>query len=277
MLKKSLEIHGHRGARGLYPENTLTGFKEAIKIGVTALEMDVVVSADNEIVVSHEAWMNEQICSMPNGELIKAGEGKKYNLYKMTYAEIEKFDCGKKGHPEFPFQNKIAEYKPLLNTVLQETERFVIENRLSEISYTIEIKSEEAFDTVFNPTPEQFVKLVLDVLKTNKILNRTTLQSFDVRILQVLHEINSGARLALLVENTESLENNLNRLGFKPDVYSPEYILVNKDLNDKLKAMGIKLIPWTVNESDDIKKMLSFDVAGIISDYPDRVIEILKK
>lgn len=277
MLKKSLEIHGHRGARGLYPENTLTGFKEAIIIGVTALEMDVVVSADNEIVVSHEAWMNEQICSMPNGEFIKPGEGKKYNLYKMTYAEIEKFDCGKKGHPEFPFQNKIPEHKPLLKTVLQETERFVIENRLSEINYTIEIKSEEAFDTVFNPTPEQFVKLVLDVLKTNKILNRTTLQSFDVRILQVLHKINSGARLALLVENTESLENNLNCLGFKPDVYSPEYILVNKDLADKLKAMNIKLIPWTVNETDDIKKMLSFDVAGIISDYPDRVIEILKK
>ena len=93
---KSIDIQGHRGARGLFPENTVTGFIEAIKLGVNTLEMDVIISKDNQVVVSHEPWMNEAFCTKKDGGEIEKNSKEKYNLYKMTYAEILEFDCGKK-------------------------------------------------------------------------------------------------------------------------------------------------------------------------------------
>src|SRR4051812_6006714 len=90
-------IQGHRGARGLYPENTVTGFLEAIKLGVSVLEMDVVISRDLKVVVSHEPWMNRDFCTKPGGGPIERFSRKKYNIYTMSYAEIAAYDCGKHG------------------------------------------------------------------------------------------------------------------------------------------------------------------------------------
>ena len=87
-MHKKIDIQGHRGARGLFPENTITSFIEAIKLGVDTLEMDVVISKDSQIVVSHEAWMNDAFCNRPDGKEVEANSKEKYNLYKMTYAEI---------------------------------------------------------------------------------------------------------------------------------------------------------------------------------------------
>src|SRR5688500_14114641 len=102
-VTRCIHVQGHRGARGLHPENTLQGFVEAVKLGVDTLEMDVVISADKQCVVSHEAWMNEDFCTLPNGAPVEKGAAKNYNLYRMTYADIKKFDCGKR-NAEFPGQ-----------------------------------------------------------------------------------------------------------------------------------------------------------------------------
>ncbi|HSZ26331.1 MAG TPA: glycerophosphodiester phosphodiesterase family protein, partial [Cytophagaceae bacterium] len=97
---------GHRGCRGIYPENTLEGFRRAIDLGINSLELDVVVSKDRQLVVSHEPYMNPEICLKPDGSEITPSEEKQYNLYTMTYEEIKKFDCGLKIHPRFPNQKK---------------------------------------------------------------------------------------------------------------------------------------------------------------------------
>ena len=159
-VQKNINIHGHRGARGLFPENTVAAFIEAVKMGVDTLELDVVISADNKVVVSHEPWMNELFCTKPDGTPVEKNAGQKYNLHKMTYAEIKSFDCGKRTNPGFPQQKAIPSYKPLLREVIEEVETFTKENKLPPVKYNIEIKSEQKDDGIFNPLPEIFVNLV---------------------------------------------------------------------------------------------------------------------
>jgi glycerophosphoryl diester phosphodiesterase len=273
---KKIDIQGHRGARGLFPENTVTSFIEAVKLGVDTLEMDVVISKDLQVVVSHEAWMNELFCTRPDGKEVEANSKEKYNLYKMTYGEIAEYDCGIRGNKEFPLQKKTAEHKPLLAEVIKKVEEFVDENKLPAIKYNIEIKSEEGEDTIFNPEPKKFVELVYTEIVKHKIIERSNLQSFDVRILQEIKKKDATIQLALLVENEDGLEINLKRLGFIPNTYSPDFYLVDSALVKNVREQNMKLIPWTVNEITDIKKLIALGVDGIISDYPNRVIETVK-
>ncbi|HXU25668.1 MAG TPA: glycerophosphodiester phosphodiesterase family protein [Bacteroidia bacterium] len=274
--QKKIDLQGHRGARGLFPENTITSFIEAVKLGVDTLEMDVVISKDLQVVVSHEAWMNEIFCTRPDGKEVEANSKEKYNLYKMTYAEIAQYDCGTRGHKEFPEQKKITEHKPLLAEVIEKVEAFVAENKLPLIKYNIEIKSEEGEDNIFNPEPNKFVELVYNEIEKHKVIERTNLQSFDVRILQEIKKKDAAIQVALLVENEDGLEVNLKRLGFIPNTYSPDFYLVDDILVQQVHKQNMKLIPWTVNEISDIKKLIELGVDGIISDYPNRVIETVK-
>ncbi|HTA63042.1 MAG TPA: glycerophosphodiester phosphodiesterase family protein [Bacteroidia bacterium] len=275
-MHKKIDIQGHRGARGLFPENTITAFIEAVKLGVNTLEMDVVISKDHQVVISHEAWMNEVFCIRPDGKEIEANSREKYNLYKMTYAEIATYDSGIRGNKEFPSQKKFTEHKPLLTDVIKKVEAFVRENKLPPIKYNIEIKSEEGEDNVFNPEPKTFVELVYTEIEKHKITERINLQSFDVRVLQEIKKKHPTIQIALLVENEDGLEINLKRLGFIPNTYSPDFYLVDEVLVKSVHNQNMKLTPWTVNEVADIKKLLALGVDGIISDYPNRVIEIIK-
>lgn len=275
--KKTLDIQGHRGVRGLYPENTIAAFLEAIELGVNTIEMDVVISKDEQVVVSHEPWMNDLFCTKPDGDAVEINSQEKYNLYQMNYAEIATFDCGKNGNPEFPSQQKIPAHKPLLHDVIKTVETYLKENKLPPINYNIEIKSEPGHDEIFQPDPKTFVQILYKELKKHTCLNRIYLQSFDVRILQEIKSKDPKMKLALLVENEESLEINLKLLGFKPEIYSPYFYFVNKDLVADLKKQKIQLIPWTVNEVDDMKNLINLGVDGIITDYPDRLIDFLRK
>ena len=272
-----ISIIGHRGARGLVPENTLSSFIEAVKLGAHSLELDVVISRDRQVVVSHEPWMNDEFCSKPDGTAVEPNSREKYNIYKMDYAEIRKFDCGKRGNANFPDQKAIPEYKPLLGEMISTIEAFTKTNRLSPIKYTIEIKSEEAEDWIFNPDPKSFVDLVWNEVSKHTILDRCVLQSFDVRILQELNKKHPETTLALLVENRDSLEINLKRLGFVPPIYSPEFILIDESLINELKKLHVKLIPWTVNEEVDMIRLINMGVAGIITDYPNRAIKVVRE
>jgi glycerophosphoryl diester phosphodiesterase len=267
------DIQGHRGCRGLMPENTLPAFLRAVDIGVTTLEMDVVISRDNQVVVSHEPFMSHEICQDMEGREITAINEEKYNLYQMTFEEIEAFDCGSKVHPRFPDQEKIPAFKPLLRAVIDSVEVYLQENKLPLVRYNIETKSSLSGDGIFHPEPEVFVDLLVAVLREKKILDRCTIQSFDVRTLQVANKKYPDIPLVLLVENQEGLEANLQRLGFTPEAYSPHFQLVDQPLIDACHAQGMKVIPWTVNERKDINRMIELRVDGIISDYPDRVVD----
>ena len=271
-----IEVQGHRGARGLYPENTITSFMEAIQLGVNAIEMDVVISKDQQVVVSHEPWMNALFCSTPLGEAIEKKSEETYNLYKLTYAEIAQFDCGIRGNALFPSQKKIAERKPLLSEVIKTMEAHIKKNNFPAINYNIEIKTEKNGDDLFHPKPEPFVQLVYDVVKTLGVLSQTIFQSFDVRILQALKQKDKALTLSYLVENKDSLTINLNRLGFTPQLYAPEFILINEQLISDLKQLNIKLITWTVNELSDIERLINMGVTCLITDYPNKAINFIK-
>ena len=274
MQNQVVNIQGHRGARGLYPENTLTAFIEAIKLGVKTLELDVVISADKQVVVSHEAWMNSHFCSMPEGTPVQPSAEKKLNLFQMPYSEIKRYDCGKRGNSEFPEQKAIPEHKPLLSEVILKADEFTQNNNLNPVLFNLEIKSEDN-PGVFNPSPEVFVDLIYQEILKYDLKTRVTVQSFDVTMLQQMKKIDASIQTGLLVENKDSIEMNLDRLGFIPDFYNPEFVLVNRALIDTVRQKNMKLNTWTVNELADMQRLVLMGVDGIITDFPERAIKLL--
>ena len=270
------DVQGHRGCRGLMPENSLPAFLRAVDIGVHTLELDVVISRDNQVVVSHEPFMSREICLDPEGKEIAAVNETRYNLYQMTYEEIEAFDCGSKVHARFPDQEKMSVSKPLLRAVIDSVETYLRTSGKPLVRYNIETKSTSSGDGIFHPDPETFVDLLMAVLREKKVLDRCTLQSFDVRTLQVARQKYPDMPLVLLIENQDGLDANLQKLGFTPAIYSPYFQLVDQPLLDTCRARGMQVIPWTVNEPQDIDRMIELRVDGIISDYPDRVMDKLR-
>lgn len=266
--KQPIDIQGHRGARGLYPENSIEGFLRAIDMGVTTLEMDVVMSGDSQLVVSHEAVMNPAICNC--GTITDT-----INLFKIPYDSIKQFDCGSKFYKRFPEQKKTASYKPLLTTVIDSVEAYIKAKGLKPINYNIETKCEPKGDGIYNPAPDVLANALWAMVKSKGIAERATIQSFDIRTLQWLHTQKAAIDLVLLVEGTENVDSCLKALGFTPAVYSPDFNLLNKDVVDKLHAKGMKVIPWTVNEDRDIRRVAEMGVDGIITDYPNRAIKLL--
>lgn len=271
-----IDVQGHRGCRGLMPENTIPAFLKAIDLGVTTLEMDAVISKDGKVVVSHEPFLSHVICRDPKGREISEEVEKTYNLYEMNYEEISQCDCGSRIHPDYPEQHKFSESKPLLSEVINEVEAYIEKNKLTAVRYNIETKSTPEGDGVYHPEPGEFVDLLMEVIQEGKIAERTTLQSFDVRTLQYAHTQHPDMELALLVGNVKSLKRNLETLGFVPEIYSPYYKLVRKKTVQQAQEKGMRIIPWTVNKPKDIQKMISLGVDGIISDYPDRVVRALQ-
>ncbi|MET1057012.1 MAG: glycerophosphodiester phosphodiesterase family protein [Pedobacter sp.] len=266
---QSFDKQGSRGARGLMPENTIGGMLRALDLGVTTLGMNVVISKDNQVVLSHEPYFNNEISLTPAGKPIPLKDERSFNMYKMDYAEIKKFDVGSKLHSRFPGQQKYKAYKPLLSEVIDSVEAYVKLHKLPKPNYGIEIKTVRKGDLEFHPEPGEFTQLVMDVVEKKKISKRTIIQAFDVRSLQYVHEKYPKMRTALMIDEKEDFENNIKDLGFTPTVYSPYSVLVGKGLVDRCHAAGIKIIPWTVNSPKEIQYMVGLGVDGIITDYPN--------
>lgn len=262
---------GHRGCRGLMPENTVPAFKKAIDLGVTTIEMDAVITKDKEVVISHEPFFNHEITTKPGGSFVKEEEEKLLNIYQMSYAETMKYDVGLKPHPRFPVQQKIAVHKPRLADVIDSAESYTKEKGLEPVQYNIETKSRPATDGIYHPKPAEYVELIMAVIKEKKIEKRVIIQSFDIRTLQYLHEHYPPVKTAYLLEPpaTLSFAEQVKALGFIPAVYSPDYTLVTPLLVKQCKKLGIKLIPWTVDSLPKMKELKKMGVDGIISDYPN--------
>lgn len=271
---RQVDIQGHRGARGMLPENTIPAFIYALDQGVTTLELDVVISKDGKVVVSHEPWLSASICTDPDSVPVTEEDEKNYNIYQMDYDEIKSFDCGSRGNPRFDTQKPMKTYKPLLADVIKAVEWHIKSYTKYEVDYNIELKSSPQGDGKFHPGPEIFSKIVHDVVDRYLPWERIVIQSFDFRILKYWHINYPEARLAALIENVKPPKSNIEELGFKPTVYSPYYKLLSQEKVKAIHDMGIKVIPWTVNDKDDIQKMVSWKVDGIITDYPNRAKEL---
>lgn len=270
--EKQIDIQGHRGCRGLMPENSLPAFEKAIDLGVHTLELDVVISKDQKVVVSHEPFMNPMICYNPTDESILDSLEIDYNLYKMNYNEIKQFDCGTKFYPTYPNQEKLKTYKPLLSEVFD-----LVKTKNSGVRFNIEIKSEPNYYGVFTPQPDAYVTLVLDEIKKNDMLSRVNLQSFDLAILEEIKKQSPNTKVALLVEDNETIEEKLKSLSYQPQIISPYFKLLSAESVKNYQAKGFQIIPWTINEEEDMEQMLLWQVDGIITDYPDRLIKLIKE
>lgn len=271
---KKLDVQGHRGARGVMPENTIEGMKTALDLGVKSLEMEVVISGDKQVVVSQEPYFNHEFCLAPGGKAITLKDQKKYNIYKMDYAEIKKFDVGTKPHPRFPGQAKFKVYKPLLGDLLDAVEAHAKKKRLAKPNYTIETKLIRKGDGEFQPDSATFVELLMTEIKKRKLEKRVTIQSFDVRTLRYLHQQYPKIKTALGIDEKSDFESNIAELGFNPTVYAPYSVLVGKGLVDKCHDAGIKIIPWTVNSVKEIKYFINLGVDGICTDYPNLMDQV---
>ncbi|MDX2127809.1 MAG: glycerophosphodiester phosphodiesterase family protein [Chloroherpetonaceae bacterium] len=269
-----VDFQGHRGARGLLPENTIPAFLKCLDYGLTTLELDVVVSKDTQIVVSHEGWFSSEICSLPNGDSVLKEDEEKFLIYSIPYSEVKKFDCGKRGHPRFPEQQAKPSVKPLLAEVIQASDAYAAYLNLSQPIYNIELKSEPGRDGVLQPEPDMFAQFVYAELLRLEVQNRVIIQSFDPRVLNSMHKIDSTLTYALLVETELSVEENLKSLSFQPKIYSPYFKLVTPELRQTLKSKGIQLVVWTVNELSDMNAMIALGVDGIITDYPNRASQV---
>lgn len=262
----NFDLQGHRGARGLLPENTLAAFQKAIDIGVNTLELDVVISKDSQVVVSHEAYMNPKICLDPKGGSI--ADKSAYNLYEMNYKAIKAFDCGSLPHPEFPKQHQKESYKPLLKEVLH----LVTVNSKEHgrtVNMNIELKSSKQTDNIYHPQPNIFVNLVVKSIQQESIpFGKITLQSFDKRIVKQVAEDYPEISVAYLVAQG-NLHDNLKELGLKPQIYSPYYKILDSLQIQQAHHKGIKVIPWTVNGIEAMQELLDMGVDGIITDYPN--------
>jgi len=229
------------------------------------------------LVLSHEPFFSHTICLDEAGKPIKEADEKKYNIFQYTVAQIRAFDCGSIGNSRFPEQKKMKIGKPTLTEMVQSVEAYLKNKKLTKVLYNIETKSSPEGDSIFHPKHNVFAQLLYQNLKWLNILDKVYIQSFDVRTLQAFHTIAPQVPLVLLVENTKSFEQNIELLGFMPAVYSPNYLLVNADLVRKTHEKNIRLIPWTVNETKDMKNMIALGVDGLITDYPNRFQNLRKE
>jgi len=271
-LGVDFDIQGHRGCRGLMPENTIPAMIKAIDVGVTTLEMDVVITKDNRVVLSHEPWMEKEITTKPDGGFINTTvESMQYNIYKMDYEEVKTYDVGMKPNPRFPQQQKMKAIKPLLSELIDSVENYLAKKNLPKVQYNIETKSLPAGDNKYHPMPAEFVELLMAVIKEKKIEDRVIIQSFDIRSLQYLHEKFPTIKTSLLIEDSEEKDfaGQLKALGFTPTIYSPNQTMVDEDMVKLCHEKGMKLITWTVNDNKQIRKLKKMGVDGIITDFPD--------
>ena len=268
---KNFDKEGHRGCRGLLPENTIPAMLKAIELGVTTLETDVIITKDRKVILSHEPFFNHEISTKPDGTLVTEKEEKGLNIFQMNYEEVKKYDVGLRPHPRFPNQQKITAIKPLLSDMIDAVVTYCRDKKLPLPYFNIETKTNPTTDNLYHPEPVEFVNLLVTVIKEKKIESRVIIQSFDIRTLQYLHQQFPEFKTALLIEDYDKkpFALQLKVLGFIPSIYSPDYSLVTPLLIKQCRDAGIGLVPWTVNTIEKINELKKMGVNGIISDFPN--------
>lgn len=270
--QSAFDLQGHRGCRGLMPENTVPAMIRALQLGVTTLEMDVVISRDSQVVVSHDPYMNADFCLRPDGSSFDRYQEREFRLFGMDYSEIVRWDVGAKPYAKFPEQRRMPAHKPRLEDLIDSVEQYARKAGLPPPHYNIETKCRPGGDGILHPDPDTFSKLLMQVIIRKKIIARTIIQSFDKRTLKFIHKTHQAIQTSLLVEATDQtgLEGRLAELGFTPTVFSPAWQLVTPALVKACHDRGMRIIPWTVNEPAEMERLRSMGVDGLISDYPDR-------
>jgi glycerophosphoryl diester phosphodiesterase len=251
-----IEIQGHRGARGNYPENTLVAFKFALDNNIDNLELDLQLTKDNILVIHHDNNTNSNICINGNGNI---------PIKSLTHEEIKKYDCGSKQNNKFPNQirvpnEKIPTFKELLDMI-----RTNYYNR--NIKLNVEIKTTKELDTY--EEVKKFAETLINIIHDYGLIKSTIIQSFDERALKYVRQIEPNIKTSFLIEEIK-IDDKIILLAKSLDVQiiSPDYLLLTKENVHMMHTNGFEVLPWTVNDIKDLQKMIEYNVNGIISDYP---------
>lgn len=254
-------IFGHRGCRGILPENTLESFNKALEYNIDGIEWDVVVNKDKQLVISHEEYMDKTYCLKPDGSEIKSN--KEYCLYEMTQEEIETFDCGTKVHPKFPEQKHFKAYKPLVQ------EAFENINFKGKI-ILFEIKSEKKLYGKAQPLPEEYVDIILKEVANFQYKDQIIFMSFDPQIIELLYQKAPEYKLVYLHESLGlSGDKILKQLSFKPYALGIYSKFISSKTVVKAHEKGVKVFAWTVNKEKEFNRLLDTNLDGIITDFPN--------
>ncbi len=265
--QNKFDKQSHRGGRGLMPENTIAAMKNALDWG-TSLEMDLYISKDKQIILSHDGYMSSIFALNPDGSPVTKEQTKGYRLVDMPYSDIVKFDVGSRLNPEFPRQKKMVARIPLFAALIDSIEAYAKAKHIPPPIYNPEAKIPGG--TIGSNYREDVIKAIMEIVKKKGIQKRVIIQSFDIDMLEILHRDYPRIKTSYLVYvGRDDWQGNLKKLSFKPYAYSPYYKQVNKDLIDQCHRDKIKVVTWTVNTKDEIDSLKALGVDAVISDYPD--------
>jgi len=256
-----IQVHGHRGARAMRPENTIPAFEYAVEQGVDAIEMDLAVTKDDVLVVSHDPVLNPQICRNRGGSKV---------IRELTFAELREWDCGSMVNPQFPTQTPVPRTQiPALEQVL------ALANR-GNFLFNIETKIFKDHPQ-YTPSPERFADLLLQAIDRHKLRSRVIVQSFDFRTLQAMKKLAPDVRLAALDEDEKLGDFVTVARSAGAQTIAPEKGMVTPARVAAAHQAGLQVIPWTANTPQEWDALTAAGVDGIISDDPAQLIAYLKQ
>ena len=292
----AFDLQGHRGARGLAPENTLPALARALSIGVTTLELDVGVTADGVVVVVHDRRLNPDIARGADGRWLR---GRTHAIRELTFHELQRYDVGRirpgsDYSKRFPDQRKLDGVRiPKLEDLFELTRRA----RNDEVRFNIETKiSPEAPHETAGP--EEFTRALVQVIRDNGMARRTVVQSFDWRTLAVVQREAPEITTSYLSSQSAGLDNigagrhepspwtagvQFRDHGSVPKmvkaaggaIWSPDYRDLDEALVKQAQGLGLKVLPWTINDPADMERLIAWGVDGMITDRPDRLREVM--
>ncbi|MCF8216670.1 MAG: glycerophosphodiester phosphodiesterase [Chlorobium sp.] len=268
------EIQAHRGARAFFPENTIPAFCRAAALGVRVIELDLVVSRDEMLVVSHDPWITGPLCSGPDGMPLDRSAKERHLIYQMDYDEIARFNCGL-ADPAFPQQQSVHAFKPLLSDVFRDVDASMqADGRCKPIVFNLELKSWPHGDGKLHPSPDSYAAIVSALLDSLTMASRVRVQSFDRRLLAAVWRRSPGLCFGLLVDDFNHFDPFPWEAGFVPAYVNPYFPLLTPELAAELHEQGVQIIPWTVNREEDMLAMKRMGADGIITDHPELALQI---
>lgn len=255
-----LDIQGHRGARGLMPENSLPAFARAVALGVHTLELDVQATKDRVLVVHHDPLLDSKRCVDDDGGAVPPRP-----IEELHYAELMRIDCGRRADPRFPLQQPVSGTRiPRLEEVLM-----LARDASYAVRLNMELKWQGRNDGL---SIEELAERLVLLVKRFGLERRTTVQSFHPAALKAVSRLDPSIARAILVQRRDDYERLVEEGA--ATILSPRYEGLHRQDVVRFQRRGIAVIPWTVNEAADICRLIAWGVDGLITDYPDRALRL---
>ena len=266
----AMDVQGHRGTRGKLPENTLPAFKRALEIGVDTLELDCGITRDGVVVIHHDRRLNPDVARGPDGKWVTAPAP---TIYSLSFDELQEYDVGRI-RPGSEYAKRFPHQKAIDGTRIARLADLFAMTKDSKVRFNIETKllPTHPDETV---GPEAFARALIAEFRKAGVTKRAVIQSFDYRTLKIVKKETPEIETVYLSEITDAVPEKVRAAGAK--IWSPDFHAITPHVMREVRRLGLRVVVWTPNEPADIEQMIDAGVDGIISDYPERVIEVLKR